>query len=122
MNFHSVKMTLGILALSCCATTAQAATPTQNADLDHLVDTVVAYYHLPGIAVGVIDDGKVVYTHESGTLASGRPIDANTLFEIASNSKAMTSTLLARLVQQGKLRWNDPVKKYIPSFKMYDPW
>ena len=112
------------LALAFCTTVAQAATPAnnQNADLDRLVDAVVAYYHLPGLAVGVIDHGKVVYTREIGTLASGKPIDANTLFEIASNTKAMTSTLLARLVQQGKLHWDDPVTKYIPSFRMYDPW
>ncbi|MDE2225995.1 MAG: beta-lactamase family protein, partial [Xanthomonadaceae bacterium] len=118
------RIVLASLALALCANTAQAAVPTtkQNADLDRLVDAVVAYYHLPGIAVGVIDDGKVVYTHEVGTLASGKPIDANTLFEIASNSKAMTSTLLARLVQQGKLRWDDPVTKYILSFRMHDPW
>jgi CubicO group peptidase (beta-lactamase class C family) len=102
---------VALASLAFCAAIAHAAIPTikPNADLDRLVDAVVAYYHLPGIAVGVIDGGKVVYTHESGTLASGQPIDANTLFEIASNSKAMTSTLLARLVQQGKLRWDDPV-------------
>ena len=120
------RMRAALLSLLFAAGTAcaQAATPAarQNADLDRLVDAVVAYYHLPGIAVGVIDDGKVVYTHEVGTLASGQPIDNDTLFQIASNSKAMTSTLLARLVQQGKLRWDDPVTKYIPSFRMYDPW
>ena len=116
------RITLASLALALCATTAQGAAPTKNADLDRLVDAVVAYYHLPGIAVGVIDDGKVVYTREVGTLASGKPIDNDTLFEIASNSKAMTSTLLARLVQQGKLRWDDPVTKHLPSFLMYDPW
>ena len=57
------RIVLALLAFALCATTAQAATPTQNADLDRLVDAVVAYYHLPGIAVGVIDDGEVVYTH-----------------------------------------------------------
>src|SRR5690348_18113804 len=105
------------------ATIAQAAAPPpkQNADLDRLVDAVVAYYHLPGLAVGVIDHGKVGYTREVGTLASGKPIDNDTLFQIASNSKAMTSTLLARLVQQGKLRWDDPVTKYIPSFRIPEP-
>src|SRR6185437_12278085 len=116
------RIVLASLAFALCATTAQAATPTQTADLDRLVDAVVAYYHLPGLAVGVIDHGKVVYTREVGKLASGKPIDIDTLFEIASNSKAMTSTLLARLVQQGKLRWDDPVTKYLPSFRMYDPW
>lgn len=115
---------LPLAALALCATLAQAAAPATAADagLDRLVDEVVAYYHLPGIAVGVIDHGKVVYTREVGTLADGKPIDADTLFEIASNTKAMTSTLLARLVQQGKLRWDDPVTKYIPSFRMHDPW
>ncbi|MBS0556334.1 MAG: beta-lactamase family protein [Proteobacteria bacterium] len=92
------------------------------ADYDRLVDAVVARYHLPGIAVGVIDDGKVVYTRVHGNLASGKPMDADTLFQIASNSKAMTSSLLARLVQQGKLRWDDPVTKYLPAFRMHDPW
>jgi len=111
-------------ALALSATGALAASDDQpvGADYDRLVDAVVARYHLPGIAVGVIDDGKVVYTHTVGHLASGKPMDADTLFGIASNSKAMTSTLLARLVQQGKLRWEDPVTKYLPSFRMADPW
>lgn len=106
------------------ASVAHASAPEGNAQAryDRLVDEVVARYHLPGIAVGVIDDGKVVYTHTTGTLASGKPMDADTLFGIASNTKAMTSTLLARLVQQGKLRWEDPVTKYLPSFRMTDPW
>src|SRR6185437_12297703 len=95
----------------------------QHADYDRLVDAVVARYHLPGIAVGVIENGKVTYMRGVGELAdTGRPIDPDTLFKIASNSKAMTATVLARLVQQGKLRWDDPVRKYLPGFAMYDPW
>ncbi|HEX5954055.1 MAG TPA: serine hydrolase domain-containing protein, partial [Rhodanobacteraceae bacterium] len=119
-----LKRVFPLVLVGLFATVAQAATPSskQDADLDRLVDAVVAYYHLPGLAVGVIDHGKVVYTREVGKLASGKPIDNDTLFEIASNTKAMTSTLLARLVQQGKLRWDDPVTKYLPSFRMHDPW
>jgi CubicO group peptidase (beta-lactamase class C family) len=115
---------LATLALALCATAAQAAAPTpdRNADLDRLVDAAVAYYHLPGIAVGVIENGRVVYTKEVGTLESGKPINADTLFKIASNTKAMTSTLLARLVEEGKLHWDDPVTKYLPDFRMHDPW
>ena len=111
------------LALVLCGTGAHAA---PNAGwprvYDQLVDAVVAQYHLPGIAVGVIEGGKVVYTRTAGNLATGKPIDTDTLFEIASNSKAMTATLLARLVEEGKLHWDDPVTKYLPSFQMYDPW
>ena len=116
----------GLIALVwlCCGTVAQATAPKtgQDSDFDRLVDAVVARYHLPGIAVGVIEDGKVVYTRTEGVRPSGKPINADTLFKIASNTKAMTATLLARLVEQGKLHWNDPVTKYLPSFRMYDPW
>ena len=112
------------LALVVCVTAADAAAPNAGSlpDYNRLVDAVVAQYHLPGIAVGVIEDGKVVYTRAVGNLASGKPIDTDTLFQIASNSKSMTVTLLARLVEEGKLHWDDPVTKYLPSFQMYDPW
>ncbi|MGA9368393.1 MAG: serine hydrolase domain-containing protein, partial [Steroidobacteraceae bacterium] len=112
------------LVLASFATHAWAAAPSSDSrsGYERLVAAVVAQYHLPGIAVGVIEDGKVVYTHVSGNLQSGKPMDTDTLFKIASNSKSMTVTLLARLVEQGKLRWDDPVTKYLPSFRMYDPW
>lgn len=104
------------------ATSALAARP--DPKLDAIVDTVAARYHLAGVAVGVIDHGEVVYTRTKGErrAGTGEAIDENTLFKIASNSKAMTSTLLARLVQEGKLHWDDPVRKYLPDFRMNDPW
>src|SRR5690606_2282286 len=79
---------------------------------------------LPGLALGVIHDGKVVYTRTAGELiaGSGRKIDNDTLFKIASNSKAMTTGVLARLVDAGKLQWTDPVTKCLPQFRMHDPW
>ncbi|ULU26294.1 serine hydrolase domain-containing protein [Dyella terrae] len=119
-----IRSTFCASALMLLGSMAHASAPDTSspAEYDRLVDAVVARYHLPGIAVGVIDDGKVVYTRAEGKLASGKPMDADTLFGIASNSKAMTSTVLARLVENGKLRWDDPVTKYLPSFRMYDPW
>jgi CubicO group peptidase (beta-lactamase class C family) len=102
------------------------ATTTRNQDpaLDAIVDAAVERYHLPGIAVGVIEDGRVAYTATRGEIAAGggEPIDTRTLFKIASNSKAMTASVLARLVDAGKLRWEDPVTKYLPAFRMHDPW
>ncbi len=107
-----------------CGATARAAAPTpgSRSDYDRLIDAVVAHYHLPGIAVGVIKDGKVVYTRVEGKLPSGQPMNADTLFEIGSTTKAMTVTVLARLVEAGKLQWAAPVTRYLPSFRMYDPW
>jgi microsomal dipeptidase-like Zn-dependent dipeptidase/CubicO group peptidase (beta-lactamase class C family) len=105
---------------------AAVASPRDRAGgrFDAIVDAVVAQYRLPGIAVGVIEDGRVTHTITRGELVagSGRPITDDSVFKIASNSKAMTATVLARLVQQGKLRWDDPVIKYLPDFRLGDEW
>jgi CubicO group peptidase (beta-lactamase class C family) len=91
---------------------------------DALFDQAMARYKLPGLAVGVVQNGQVVYLRTAGETraGSGEPINADTLFKIASNSKAMTTGVLARLVDQGKLKWDDPVIQYLPDFRMYDPW
>ena len=83
-----------------------------------------ARYDLPGIALGVIENGEVIYMRTSGELLAGsaQPITPDTLFKIASNTKAMTTGVLARLVDAGKLRWEDPVIRYLPQFRMHDPW
>ena len=81
--------------------------------IDAAFDDVNSRYRLPGLALGVVRDGKVIYTRTAGSQA---------LFKIASNSKAMTTGVLARLVDAGKLRWEDPVTRYLPQFRMYDPW
>ncbi|HKU16493.1 MAG TPA: serine hydrolase domain-containing protein [Steroidobacteraceae bacterium] len=129
----SAARTLGIavVALGIGACSAQpsgtGATQTQASlerSIDAAFDDVYARYRLPGLALGVVRDGKIVYTRTSGeTVAgSGQRIDSSTLFKIASNSKAMTTGVLARLVDAGKLRWDDPVTRYLPQFRMHDPW
>ncbi len=116
-----------VAALACLLLAAQAAFAADTAEraaFDRYVDDAIARYHLPGIAVGVVQDGEVVYARTAGELiaGSGRRIDRDTLFKIASNSKAMTGALLARLVDAGRLKWDDPVTKYLPDFRMYEPW
>lgn len=117
-----------IVALGACSSQPSAEAPAVEPDLnpsaDRIFDDVLTRYHLPGMAMGVIVDGKVVHTRVAGDLVAGtnQKIDNDTLFKIASNSKAMTTALLARLVEAGKLRWEDPVTRYLPDFKMNDPW
>ena len=103
---------------------AAQARGAETAAFDAMVDQAVAHYGLPGLALGIVRDGEVVYTRTHGELVagSGDKIDRATLFKIASNSKAMTAALLARLVDQGKLRWDDPVTKHLPDFRMFDAW
>lgn len=88
------------------------------------VDETVARYALPGIAVGVVGDGEVRQVELRGeTVAgSGEAITADTLFKVASNTKAMTAALLARQVDAGLLAWDDPVVKHLPGFRMHEDW
>lgn len=111
------------LLLPAVASASMPASPDPQA-IDATVRQVIARYRLPGIAVGVIEDGKVVFARGYGetVYGSGDPVTEKTLFKIASNSKAMTAAVLARLVQQGKLQWDDPVVKHLPAFAMHDPW
>ncbi|MBK6722649.1 MAG: serine hydrolase [Pyrinomonadaceae bacterium] len=77
-----------------------------------------------GMAIAVIKDAKVVLQKGYGIRELGKPEapDQNTLFAIASNSKAFTTASLAILVDEKKLSWDDKVSKYLPDFQMYDPW
>ncbi|WP_248642729.1 serine hydrolase [Thermomonas fusca] len=111
------------LLLPAAASAAAPAGPGPQA-IDASVRQLIARYRLPGIAVGVIEDGKVVFARGYGETVhgSGDPVTEKTLFKIASNSKAMTAAVLARLVQQGRLQWDDPVVKHLPAFAMHDPW
>ncbi|MCD9088441.1 serine hydrolase [Stenotrophomonas sp. SY1] len=106
------------------AAPAMASTQVDPARMSPLVDQAVQHYRLPGIAVGVIEDGRIVQRITRGELAvgEGAAVDSDSLFMIASNSKAMTAAVIARLVQAGKLRWDDPVTKYLPQFRMHDAW
>ncbi|WP_255323020.1 serine hydrolase [Lysobacter sp. K5869] len=101
-----------------------AAAPAPAAGFDRIVEEVQARYRLPGFAVAVVENGKVAYSHTQGELVagSGQAVGPDALFKIASNTKSMTTALLARLVDQGKLRWDDPVTKYLPDFRMHEDW
>ncbi len=77
---------------------------------------------IPGVAFSLIDGGKVVFEGGFGVRELGKPtpVDADTLFVAASNTKAMTTLLLAQLVDEKKLRWDQPVVEVFPSFKLGD--
>ncbi|MHC5150275.1 serine hydrolase domain-containing protein [Stenotrophomonas rhizophila] len=119
---RSRLLTLGLACTLAIAPSARAAEPTDT--FNRLLDETVAHEQLPGIAMAVVDDGNPVFIGTRGERRAGQgeAIDADTLFKIASNSKAMTAALLARLVDRGLLRWDDPVIKYLPQFRMHDPW
>ncbi len=92
--------------------------------IDALVEDAMSKFDVAGAAVGIVKDGKVVHAKGYGvrSIATKTPVDEHTDFAIASNTKAFTTTALAILVDEGRLRWRDRVKKYIPEFKMYDAY
>jgi len=81
-------------------------------------------WKIPGMAVGIVKGGKVVYAKGFGEkrLGSGTPVDANTIFSIASVSKNITAAALGILVDEGKIDWDDKITKHIPWFQLKDPW
>ena len=77
---------------------------------------------MPGVAVGLIQDGKVVFADGFGVRELGKPekLDADTLFMVASNTKALTTLMLGKLVDAEKLTWETPVTTLLPSFRLGD--
>ena len=92
------------------------------AELGRFVETGQKELGIPGVALGIVQDGQVVFTGGFGVRELGQPakVDGDTLFMIASNTKALTTLLLARLVAEGKLTWDTPVTSLLPSFKLGD--
>ncbi|MBI1767552.1 MAG: serine hydrolase [Bacteroidetes bacterium] len=113
-----------LIAITFLVHNGQAQQPLKSSQIDSLVNKTMATMPLAGLAVAVVKDGKVIHAKGYGitSVKTKEKVDENTLFAIASNSKAFTTMALALLVDDGKLRWQDKVVDYIPEFKMYDPY
>jgi CubicO group peptidase (beta-lactamase class C family) len=93
-------------------------------EIDAYAEKTRADWNVPGIAVAIVKDDKVVFAKGYGVREMGKTerVDENTLFAIASNSKAFTTASLAILVDEKKLNWDDKVVKYLPEFQLYNPY
>lgn len=91
-------------------------------ELKKFVERARQQLDVPGVGIGIVQDGKVVFADGFGVRELGKPdkVDGDTLFMIASNTKAMTTLMLARLVEQGKFGWDTPVTQLLPTFKLGD--
>ena len=103
---------------------AQAPAAAPPPGFDAYVEQVLKTFDVPGAAVAIVKDGRVVLAKGYGVKTLGKPdrVDASTRFGIASNTKLFTATAIAMLVEQGKLEWDAPVIRYLPDFAMYDPF
>lgn len=102
------------------ATVARAAEPTA---LEKAVTTAREVWQVPGVAVAMVRTGQPPLLISQGTKRVGKeePVTPDTVFPLASCTKAFTAAVVASLVDQGKMAWDDPVRKHLPAFALSDP-
>lgn len=127
-NRHIVAVVASIAGLA-GAGTLRAQVPSTIADakaaeMDAYVARAVNDWHVAGLSIAIVKDGRIVFAKGYGVRELGKPepVDTSTLFAIASTTKAITAASIGMLVDEGKLKWDDPVTKYLPSFQLYDPY
>ena len=111
-------------ALTVVTAAAQSARTTPPAELDAWVARAMQTFEVPGLALAIVKDDAVVVAKGYGVRKLGEPapVDARTLFGIASNTKVFTATALGLLVEEGQIEWDAPVVRYLPAFAMWDPF
>lgn len=94
------------------------------AGLDDYVNKAMKDWGVPGLAIAVIKDDRIVLARGYGVreLGKSEPVDERTVFAIGSSSKAFTAAAIAMLVDEKKLKWDDPATQYLPGFQLYDPY
>lgn len=115
-----VSMLVLLLLLTAQVVFAQAP----GADFDAYVNRAMKDWGVPGVAIAIVKDDKIVFAKGFGVreLNKPEPVDEHTLFAIGSSSKAFTAAVLAILVDQAKIKWDDPAIKYLSGFQLFDPY
>jgi len=110
-----------VVVASCVASPCVAQGPP---GFDAYVASVMKAFEVPGLSVAIVRNGKVLLAKGYGVrrLGDPAPVDAETLFGIASNTKIFTATALGMLVEEGKIEWDAPVVRYLPGFALSDPF
>lgn len=123
---QSLKNSIVILSLLLVPAPLFAADRTglSETEIDQLVARVMETFKIPGIAVGIIKDGKVIHAKGYGVREVSKKgrVNEKTLFSIASTGKSFTAAAVALLVDDGVISWKDKVIDHIPAFQLYDPW
>lgn len=128
-NFAAALALTGAAALPAQAQAPSAAAMRER--IDKLIPELEAYlqsgmkgFRIPGVAVGIVHDDKLIYAKGFGVKELGKtdPVNPATIFQIGSTTKAFFSATLAQAVDSGKLEWSDRVSDLLPEFQLSDPW
>jgi CubicO group peptidase (beta-lactamase class C family) len=105
------------------APSAAGLTPEKLAELDRWIEETRKAWEVPGLSLAIVTEDQVLLSKGYGVREAGQEatVDADTLFAIASNSKAMTAAAIAILVDEGKLKWDDRVQQFLPWLRLSDP-
>ena len=122
---HNRLVTLFIIlvfSLSPLFSATKAEKPVNLTGFNELVAKTMAEWKVPGMAISIVKDGKVIYAEGFGLrdVKQGLKVTPHTLFPIGSCSKAFTAADIGILVDEGKVAWDKPVRTYIPTFKLFD--
>ncbi|MFT5161825.1 MAG: CubicO group peptidase (beta-lactamase class C family) [Alteromonadaceae bacterium] len=106
------------------AAAKESPAPVDLVQIKQTIEKAMKAFNVPGIAVAIVKDDKVIMSKGFGLIQMGKrdKVNADTLFGIASNTKAFTTAALAILADEGKLNWDDKVTDYLPSFALRDPY
>lgn len=119
-----MRRLLGFAVLALGAAPAAAQRDPRLARLDAYIEKTRAEWKAPAVAVAIVRNDSVIFAKGYGVLEAGKSTkaDENTIFAIGSSSKAFTTASLAMLVDEGKLKWDDPAAGYLPGWQLSDPW
>src|SRR5579863_2742501 len=116
MFAHSVRNALILAAALLASLGAQSL---NTSKVDALAEAALKAWQAPGCAIAIIQGDRVVYQKGYGVKELGNPdpVTTKTVFAIGSTTKAFTTAILAMLNDEGRLQWDDPVRKYLPDFQ-----
>lgn len=120
----TLRYFLAILGFTLILTHVSSQEQSSYKELDKYIKKAVQDFEMPGLAIGIIKNNEVVFVEGYGVRNSdnNKKVDENTIFGIASCTKAMTAACIAILVDEGKLQWEDKVIDHYPGFSVYDPY
>jgi CubicO group peptidase (beta-lactamase class C family) len=116
----SLTLSLGMFLVGPVPVPAQGV---DRAEIRTILKDALKAFRVPGVAVAVVYRGKVVFLEGAGfrDLKTKKPVTAGTVFPLASCSKAFTTAAMAMLVDEGKMKWDHPVRKHVEFFRLSDP-
>ncbi len=118
------KIIFSFVVILFVSITLFSQTKVQLEHLNKYYQKALKEWHVPGMAIAIVKDNKIIFSKGYGyaNVKKKTKVDGNTLFAIASNTKAFTASAIAQLVDQNKIKWTDKVVDYLPYFKLYDDY